>query len=456
MRLRLLIFFFFPLILSAQHKPLLYDFVEIPQSLLLNPATETNYKFHVGVPLLSGVSSYAAISGFVLSDVFAASSEDINTKIQNTFNQLEINDHLIFNTQVEVLIGGFRYDEATYLSFGFYQELDGVFYFPKDIMTLFYEGNESYINKSFSLAQLNFNLDVLGVLHFGMTRKFNQYFTLGGRFKLYSGAFNLNSNNNTGNFTTTNGSNNIYTHTLRNVNGTINTSGLFVNGNYLKDASRILSDSFLGQNLGIGIDAGFTYHFSEQLTVTGSVLDIGFVRYSGDNRSYSVVGNFETSGLNFEYNPTQTSNYVEELTNRFKEDIPSKVFSDSYLVWRPTKLNIGFKYSFGKQIRPKNCYYDRTKVYYSDNLGLQLFTVFRPLHQQITLTGFYKKTLFRNFHAKVAYSFNEYESNNLGLGFSADIGFLNVYGMVENIFKISALEKANSIGFQMGINLVFK
>ena len=50
---------FFLLILSiykvtAQNKQVLYNFAELPQSLLLNPAAETNYKFHIGVPLLSG------------------------------------------------------------------------------------------------------------------------------------------------------------------------------------------------------------------------------------------------------------------------------------------------------------------------------------------------------------------------------------------------------------------
>jgi hypothetical protein len=38
----------------SQNKKVLYDFAGLPQTLLLNPDLETNLKFHIGLPLLSG------------------------------------------------------------------------------------------------------------------------------------------------------------------------------------------------------------------------------------------------------------------------------------------------------------------------------------------------------------------------------------------------------------------
>ena len=57
--------------IHAQHKQLLYDFYEIPQSLMLNPGVKTPYKWHAGVPLLSGISIQAGTSGISVNDLFA-------------------------------------------------------------------------------------------------------------------------------------------------------------------------------------------------------------------------------------------------------------------------------------------------------------------------------------------------------------------------------------------------
>ncbi|HKL90187.1 MAG TPA: hypothetical protein VJ880_03300, partial [Allomuricauda sp.] len=42
--------------LFAQNKELLYDFYEIPQSLMLNPGVKTSQKWHAGIPVISGLS----------------------------------------------------------------------------------------------------------------------------------------------------------------------------------------------------------------------------------------------------------------------------------------------------------------------------------------------------------------------------------------------------------------
>ena len=55
----------------AQNRQILYNFAELPQASLLNPAIKTNYKFHIGIPLLSGISTDIRSTGFSLTDIFA-------------------------------------------------------------------------------------------------------------------------------------------------------------------------------------------------------------------------------------------------------------------------------------------------------------------------------------------------------------------------------------------------
>lgn len=116
--------FFFLLILCvyktvAQNKQLLYNFAQIPQTQLLNPASETNYKYYIGLPLLSGFSTDIAFKGFVLSDVFAQDNIDINDKVKGFINQLSSGDFAKINTQIEVLSAGYRVNDKNKCKFWF-------------------------------------------------------------------------------------------------------------------------------------------------------------------------------------------------------------------------------------------------------------------------------------------------------------------------------------------------
>ena len=131
---------------------MLYNFAELPQTLLLNPGLEVNYKYHVGLPLLSGVSSEIGLTGFSVADIFAVDSKTIRDKISGVLNTINSSDYLKINSQIEVFSAGFRFDQKTYISFGFYQELDAIGYLPKDLLTLVNEGNSAYLNRTFSIC----------------------------------------------------------------------------------------------------------------------------------------------------------------------------------------------------------------------------------------------------------------------------------------------------------------
>ncbi len=439
--------------LSSQNKQVLYNFAELPQTLLLNPAAETNYKFHFGVPLFSGFSTEFGSSGFVLSDIFAVDNRNINDKISSVLNSLESKDFLKMNTQIEILSGGFRVNDAIYLSFGFYEEIDAIGYYPKDIFTLLIEGNDSYLNKQFNASQISYKLDVLGVIHAGITKKIDKKLTVGGRFKIYSSALNVESTNNTGTFTTVKGTTNLYTHYFNNVNINAKTSGLVENDQYIQDAGGFLKNTFLGGNLGIGVDIGFTYHLTSQLEFSGSILDFGFINHKKNIKNTKVEGNFVFEGVDFLFSD-DSSNYWTEINERFKEDLPKTEDEEAYVSWRPTKINAALKYSFGER-RSKVCYDNRFKDFYTDAIGVQLYSVFRPLGTQLALTGFYQKSLTNKIHTKLTYTIDDFSAANIGAGLSAQFGKVNFYGMVDNLLEYQNLSSANSLSLQLGVNVIF-
>ncbi len=440
----------------AQNKQVLYDFAELPQTLLLNPAFDSNYKFHVGVPLMSQLSVDFGSSSLVLTDLFALDHRNINTKISEVINSLSSRDFLKMNTQIEVLNAGFRLNDKTYLSFGFYEEIDAIGYYPKDFFVLFSEGNHPHLNRSFSASQIMYSLDVFGVLHAGISRKMNEKFTVGGRLKIYSSSLNLESKNNTGTLTTIEGSNNLYTHYFNNVNVNLRTSGL-VNSEtneFIEDGNSYLKNTFFGSNMGLGIDVGFIYKISDQLEVSASILDFGYIKHSTNVKNTKTEGNFIFEGVDFTYDSSSNINYWEQLDQRIRDELPTKANTDSYVSWQTTKFNAALKYSFGEQ-RSKYCYQNTYKDFYTDAFGVHLYSEFRPLSPLLALTAFYQKSLSNKIHAKVTYTVDDYSLANIGAGFSVQLGKVNLYGMLDNILEYTNLSSANRVSLQMGINVIF-
>lgn len=437
----------------TQNKQVLYDFAGLPQTLLINPGLETNYKYHVGLPLLSGFSSEFGSTGFKVSDIFAADNRTITDKITSVLKKIDARDYLKINSQIEVFSLGYRLDEKTYLSAGFYQELDAISYLPKDIITLVNEGNSAFLNKSFNFSQLLYKVDVLGVIHAGITRKVNDKFTIGGRFKIYSSALNIESTNNAGTFTTNLGDNNIYIHHLENINVNFKSAGLVEDNEYVNSASTYLKNTFLGGNLGLGLDVGLTYHITPQLQFSSSLLDVGFINHSKNVKNTLIKGSFTFEGIGFNYDANNV-NYWDELNTSLKEELPTTETQESYISWRPTKFNAAIKYSFGKK-RGKYCYDNTYKNFYTDAFGAQLYSVFRPLSNQFALTGFYEKSISNKLQTKVTYTLDEYSYYNVGVGVSAQIWKINFYGILDNITELSDISSANNVSLQFGFNLIF-
>lgn len=440
--------------LISQNKQVLYGFDAIPQTLLLNPGAETNYKYHLGIPVLSGISFQAGITGVTVADLFRNNSIDFTSKLLNAIDKLSTNDYIQIHSQIEILNAGYQLNKRDYLSVGFYTELDAFGSVPKDALVLLRDGNRAHLNKSFLLSQGSFKAEAIGVLHAGISRKINENFTAGARFKIYSGMFNTTSTNNTGSFTTRLNQNNEYSHSLNNINATVYSSGFYDENDKAINPSDLVGRAFLSGNIGVGFDVGFTYQVNKQTEITVSLLDLGFINYSKDVLNSKIAGDYVFSGLDFQYDGTN-NDYWQNLKNEFKAQVPSEKNRESYTVIRPIKFNSSYKYSWGKSRNEENCSDISYKDFYDNSLGAQLFSVFRPTGPKVALTGFYERKFTENFNTKIAYTIDDFSYSNLGVGVSTKIGKVNVYGMLDNLFNITDIASANSASFQLGVNLIY-
>ncbi|MDR7370920.1 DUF5723 family protein [Flavobacterium aquidurense] len=445
----------------SQNKELLYNFTSIPQSSLVNPGADVSYKFYFGLPVLSGVSANLGSTSFSAYDLFANNGVDFNDKVRSVINKSSSKDKAQVNEQLEIFSGGFRIggtESKSYISFGMYQEFDFLMYVPKDPGILALDGNQNYIGKSFNLSDINVRAEVLSVFHVGFHKKIDEKLVLGGRAKIYSSGANATSTKNSGYIYTEeiSGTPNIYTQIISS-NLELRTSGIaaFKKDEYEGNIARdIVHNTFFNGSLGLGLDAGLTYYFKENLQFTASIVDLGFIKQSKDIETITYKGYYNYKGSNPSFNPV---NEPGNVFDEFEEAIPKETLYDKYTTWRPTKLYSSMQYSFGQSRSDAECNCKtQTNRSYLNAVGAQLFVMTMPKEPFMAITAFYKRRIFEKLDLKATYTYDSYSSKNFGLGLAGTIGKVNIYALVNNILEYKDVSKANSLAFQIGINFVFQ
>jgi hypothetical protein len=445
----------------AQNKAVLYNFTSIPQASLVNPGADVSYKFYFGVPALSGVSANLGSSSFSAYDLFANDGIDFNDKVRRVVGKSSNKDRAQVNEQLELFSGGFRVggiDSKSYISFGAYQELDFLMYFPKDMAILALEGNRDYIGKSFHLSDFNLRAEVLAVLHVGFHKKLSEKLVLGGRAKVYSSGANVSSTQNSGYIYTGQSTRtpNLYTQIIDS-DLELKSSGLarFTKDDYEGSIPKdIAHNTFFNGSLGLGLDAGFTYYLKENLQLTASVVDLGFIKHSKDIETLTYKGKYQYEGVNPSFDDNDEP---ENVFDDFEKAIPRDTLYHKYTTWRPVKWYSSMEYSFGESRSDDACNCKGSvKKRYLNAFGGQVFVMSLPKQPYMALTAFYKRSIFEKLEVKATYTFDRFSNKNIGLGFSGTVGKVNLYALVDNILEYRDVSKANSLAFQFGLNFIFQ
>jgi len=446
--------------LTAQNKQLLYNFTDIPQSLMTNPGADVKYKWYAGVPFLSGISMNGGSSGFSAYDLFANDGIDFNTKLRSVLSKTTHNDVLSLNQQLELFSGGFRIgteDNRSYLSFGLYQEFDFLNYIPQDIATLAIDGNKDYLGKRFDLADLSAKADLLSVFHIGIHKRIQDNLIVGARAKIYSSIFNASSVINTG-YIYTNTSTDSYYEQIVYSNLQLNTSGItqYKDANNSNVGADVKKGMLLGGNLGLGLDLGLTYYPQTNVQFTASVIDLGYISHTKEVESYSYKGFYNYKGLVPHFN---NENAAQANYQDFKNAIIIDTLHTKYTTWRPTKFNTSAQYSFEEErVVDGSCNCEGTdpSIFYKSTVGAQLFAMTTPKSPLFALTAFYKRNFSKSFQMKATYTADSFSFTNVGLGMSTKVGPVHFYVLADNLLSYADVSKANSLSFQLGLNVIFK
>ncbi|MCB0483305.1 MAG: hypothetical protein KDC37_01950, partial [Flavobacteriales bacterium] len=271
----LLALLFSPLLqLTAQQDLTLYDLRSVPQSNQLNVSRTPFNSGYLALPAVSALYFSFNSSGFAVNDIFKKREDDsLSLDLSGLLAKLKDINSFNLDMRVPVLGFGFR-SGANYFTVNIESRTSFRMDYPKSLIQFFVDGNakEANLDKRISLDGLGIDVLSYNEFSFGMARDFNEKLTIGVRAKLLQGVAVFKTVNSQLGFTT--GSDNY---------------ALTVDGSYAYQAAGLAgmandSTAEIGDaltNMGFGADLAATYRFSEKLSVSMAINDLGLILWSG-------------------------------------------------------------------------------------------------------------------------------------------------------------------------------
>jgi len=407
-----------------------------PQSTKSNPGMMPKAKFYLGLPVISGLSLGYVNNGFVFADLFARQGGSKPT-LEYMLPYLSNNNYLSLNTDIDLLSFGFKIKEKNYFSFNATNRLAFNYDFSRDFMTFIAMGNGAFVGNEVSMAGSGFRFNAFNEYGFGYTRAFNDKLSVGTKLKLLQGIALLNSEQTDVTLST---STDDYTLTA---NSTISVrmAGLAV----LTDTNPQNSPaagltSF--KNMGFAVDLGGTYKLNDKISVSASLIDIGFIHWTIDaRRYYNNKASFTWDGLDamaFLSDTSLSKNYATKLADSLKNIFGLKRKDEAFNSNLVGNMYLGGQYTFNKWF----------------NAGL-------VFHGQLYQGNFYPSytvlggtKLGKYLHVNLSYSILNRSYTNIGAAFALNLGPIQIYASGDNVFGFTQLDYAKTLNGRVGINIM--
>ena len=454
---------------SAQNSQVLY-FMNLPQNHLLNPALRPSNSIYIGLPVLSGFNINVNNNFVNYSDVFLKGqpSDSIISVLNPKYNiddflaKIKNKNSLEPEVTVQLFGLGFSVGKTGYVFFDVNERIDGNIVIPKDLFKLAFKGNEGFVGSKIDLSSLRGDLKYYREFGLGYSKDFTNKLRLGVKGKLLFGVAAASIDNKALGITV----NNDYSHTF-NADITANFSApLKVTKNADKSVESIVFDdsrldngsgiaNFISgkKNIGLGLDLGATYDFSEKLIVSASITDLGFIKWKKDVTNLKSKGKFDFSGLNIVdvVNGTKTidevaQDMIDSLKNSFKVTDSNTAFT----TFLPFGLSLAGSYNLTKS-------FSVGVLSYSRFIGKQI-------RESLTLSA--NMNLGNAFSASISYTAENHKYDNLGAGLAFRPGIFQFYIVSDRLpvtwNKIKSDNSTvlipanwNTFNLRLGMNLAF-
>lgn len=410
----------------------------VPQSNFLNPAVQQDCGVFVGLPVISSVHVNVANSGFTLEQLLDKQS-DSSYVIDADFvaNRLAPRNFLATELHTTILALGIRH-EAYYFTFSVNEKDNAMVFYPRDLVLFALDGNTQFEGERLSFYSTGVFFNHYREYALGISKRVDAAITFGIKAKLLFGKLNIETDRmDLGLLTEENTFNLLFDADAR-VNASIPYSLVEEDGNYdtiLLYVAPLPDYALNRRNPGFAIDAGFIYEASDQVTFSGSLLDLGFIRYASNLTNYSLQGDYLYNGP---LGDTVISRgYFRDLFNNLNAAMDEELTYEPYTYFLDPKLLLGVSYGVSRNLRLNAMLYNRFhKMKYQNGITLSLLA--RPV---------------RNLETSLSWSYMNRSVLNLGAGIAYGNSPLQFYLVSDNLLAPLFPMNTRNINLRFGLNI---
>ena len=440
----------------------LYFMQGIPQTNRINPAFQPGCDLYIGIPFLAPLRTEETSSPYAWSDLFYPhpTQDSLITPLhpqgdKDAFlNKLKPMNYVLSNSGSSWLSVGFR-TEIGFFSVDVTTRFDGSLYVPGDLGLLLINGTED--GKTYNMDGLSTDWMGFDEVSVGWSSAIWDKLNIGVRGKVLFGVGNIATVNSNLSLTTSQDSWNIvsdmqFAASLPFADVTYDDEGM-ISDISLKDDVENLDPwqlpkyAFNARNFGLGIDLGIEYRPVDNLLLSASLLDVGYIKWKDETHEMTYKTEYDFPG--FEIDPLEFSddftfeNYLDSAFNQmgdslsgFLEFAPGGVYSRRL----NTKLFFGVSYSVTPLI----------------NFGLLSRTDFLTGQIAESITASANFSVAQWLDLTVSYSYIHSYFKNVGAGFSIHKGPINLYVVSDNAMNLVFWpQDTRAVNVWLGVNLIF-
>ncbi|MCL2289451.1 MAG: DUF5723 family protein [Bacteroidetes bacterium] len=415
------------------------DFMRLnPYSNFNNPAYFVPYNGYVGIPAISNINFSLYNSGLHYKNLFESRSKMTTTKF---INSLAKNNW--FNTELNMELLGFGFRVKDYFfSFSYRLRVEQHFRYPRDLFGFLLEGNLTHSNAEFEIEP---NLNIYQEMSIGFQGEIFDRLYVGARPKILFGLINVNTdefrvkvNTNPNDYTISG---------IHNINMKVAsimpfykrdavTGNIALNTEYMFDMGNNVGNVF-SKNMGFAIDLGAVYRVNQQIRVSASVTDLGFIRWAGS--TLEIASNPHANRFEFQgFTADQITNFIQngiDFTLDTIFNIANNTLDLNSLGAYTTMLTSKVMVDGYFDLTPSNRFILQCKGYIIGKYFLPQLTVA------------YNGTFFNAIDVVVSYSVMKKSFANVGIGVGFRIGPVHLYAGTDNVLAaINVLNAARANG----------
>ena len=435
----------------------------VPQANRVNPAYKPQCNFYIGIPMLAPAIIGLSSSSLGWNDLVYHNPVQADSLItflhpegskEDFLNNLRPDNQAISNIGSSLISFGFS-TEVGFFTMDITSRWDGNLNIPRDLPRMLING--AIDGEKYDLNGVGVDLMAFDEISVGWSGQILDNLTIGARAKLLFGIGNITTKSSNLSLSTSTEN----WHLVSDMQ--FNASLPFAEVTYDEDGmiesieideelenpsfSTISQYMFNGKNLGFGLDLGVNYRPLEELQLSLSVVDLGFIHWKDEVHQLDYTTEYDFVG--FELNPFELSDdysfgdFIDSSVNMLSDSLADfAVFTPgtAYSKRLNTKLYIGASYDVTPSI----------------NFGLLSRTDFLngSVLEQVTASANFRTDRVLNF--SLSYSYKTHYFRNIGAGISLNAGPVNIYLVSDNALNVLFWpEDAQSANIWFGFNLLF-